>query len=266
MNANLEHLPAPPWRTTAPVVARLFLRTAFGRRRSLWLGLLLLLPVLAALAQRLSGEEEGPAWFAASAVPMFVEFLALGLSLYLGVSALADEIEDGTIVYLLCRPVPRAAILVAKVAAVVAAVGLGLSASLLLTFLSCHLPEAPALAAAAPRLARALGVVWLEVLAYTAVFSLAGALLRKPLLLSLIFGFGWEVTASHLPGELPRLTLMFYLRSLLGLSPDAGGVWSALIPPLPPAGVATSLAVALGVSALCLGLAAATMGRREYRL
>lgn len=266
MNPTGESNPPPSSALAAALVARLFFRTGLPRRRLLWLSVLLLLPLLAALAYRLSGEGEGSAWFRETAVPMFVEFFALGLSLYLGVASLADEIEDGTIVFLFCRPVPRGLVLLAKVVAVIGVAGIGLSASLLLVFLGCHLPDGDALWAAAPLLVRVLGVLWLEVLVYTGLFSLAGSLLRRPMLLSIIFGFGWEVTASHLPGDLPRLTLMFYLRSLLGLSPGAENMLSSLVPPLPPADAATALAVLLSAAGVFISLAAWIIGRREYRL
>jgi ABC-2 type transport system permease protein len=265
MTNTAENRASPSALQAVARIARMYFLVGLGRRRTLWLSLLALLPALAALIERAIGEGGDAAWFSATAVPLYLEFLTLGLALYLGVSSLSDEIEDGTIAFLLCRPVPRGAIAVAKIAAVVAAGGIGLSASLGLTFVLCHMPDVEALAGAAPRLARVLSVLWLEMLLYTSLFSLAGVWLRRPLLLSIIFGFGWEATVSHLPGELPRFSLMFYLRSLLGLAPGDSGLLSALVPPLPPAGVATSLAVILAGTVLFAGWAAWGVGRREYR-
>jgi len=53
----------------------------------------------------------------------------------------------------------------------------------------------------------------LALLAYGALFTLLGVLLKRPMIPGLLFVFVWEMVAN-LPGYLPRFTLTAYLRSL----------------------------------------------------
>ena len=80
---------------------------------------------------------------------------------------------------------------------------------------------------------------------YTAVFSVFGVVLRRPMILALGFGLGWEMAVSNLPGAFPKVTFMYYLKSLLGLGPEASGIMSVLIPPIAPASITEALEVLL---------------------
>ena len=108
-------------------MAKLFLRLTLGRRRTLWLGLALLIPVGMAVFWRLAEEGAGLDFFLQLVVNVILQFFTLGLCLYLGVAAVRDEIEDRTIVYLFARPVHRAVILGGKILAVFAVVCLAMS-------------------------------------------------------------------------------------------------------------------------------------------
>ena len=50
---------------------------------------------------------------------------------------------------------------------------------------------------------------------YGAVFALIGAALKRPLLVGLIFVFGWESWSWRLPGNLKRFTVAYYLQGLV---------------------------------------------------
>ena len=83
-------------------------RALLGRRRSLGVLLLAAVPVLVALILAVAGGLGSPA---SMAVDVF-EGLNLALTipliaLILGTGALGTQIDDGTIVYLLVKPVPR---------------------------------------------------------------------------------------------------------------------------------------------------------------
>jgi ABC-type transport system involved in multi-copper enzyme maturation permease subunit len=247
------------------LVARLFFRVTLGRRRTLWLLLLMAVPVLAAVYWRLFEDGSGAAWFTGTVIGLFLQLLGLGLPLYLGVSAVRDEIEDKTIVYLFIRPVSRAVILGGKIVSVVLVLATALSVDAALVYLVAVSRDGiGALLAGLPHLLLSVAVISLAVLVYTCLFSLLGALLRKPMVIALLYGFGWEVVASNFPTDLPRATLMYYLKSLLGVPPEGNQMISMLLPPtgLAPHGVSL---VVLGIAAaVSLWAALALASRKEY--
>jgi ABC-2 type transport system permease protein len=249
------------------IVARLFFRVTLGRRRTLWVGLLMLLPVLLALWYRLFESGEGPDFFNKAVLGFFLQFAALGLSLYFGVSAVRDEIEDKTIVYLFARPVSRGVILGGKILAVVAVLAFGIAVDTGLVYLiTVSKDGAMALVTNLDRLAQAVGVLALATLAYTAFFSLIGVLLNKPMIVALLIGFGYELVVSNLPGGIPQITLMFYLKSLLGVAPEGMQIFAFMVPGIGTASIVLSLTVALLCAAIFLFLALFIGSRKEYRV
>lgn len=247
------------------LLGRLFFRQTLGRRRSLWIGLVLLAVLGVALWGRTVHGEGGQGFFLEMSVNVLLQFLALGVPLYLGVSAVRDEVEDRTLVYLLARPVERWAILAGKLAAVVAVVSLGLGLLAALMYLVAVSADGLAgLAAGLPLLARVAGVLTLGCLAYTGLFGLCGVLFRHPMIPALVVAFGWEGAVSNLPGAFPRMTLMYYLKSLLGLGPEAQGLLALLLPPEALAPWPLALAVLVGAAGLLFGLAIGLGARKEF--
>ena len=51
--------------------------------------------------------------------------------------------------------------------------------------------------------------------AYGAVFACVGARLKRPLVVGLVFAFGWEPAVLLFPGYLKRLTVAYYLQALV---------------------------------------------------
>lgn len=248
-------------------MARLFLRVILGRRRVLWLLLLLLVPVGLSVWWRVLEGGSGLALFLDRLVPILLQFFALGLALYLGVAAVHDEIEDRTIVYLFARPVLREIILLGKVLAVVLLVALALGVVALLSYLTLVSADgAAALALNLGALVRALAALALASLAYTGLFALVGVVLPKPMIPALILAFGWEGFASNMPGGFPAATLMFYLKSILGLRPEVSSWIAAFLPASEAAPFSQAVSVPLVAGVVFLCAAALIAGRREFRV
>ena len=150
-------------------------------------------------------------------------------ALFYATALIADEVEGRTLTYLLTRPVRRNAILAGKFAAyLVTTLCLALPAAVL-TFFVLATHRGRGVAAAVPDLFRDLGVLALTLLVYGALFTLMGVLLRRPLILGLLFLFVWELMAN-LPGYMPRFTITAWLRSLVGHRPAGGGLSRDLRP------------------------------------
>jgi hypothetical protein len=70
---------------------------------------------------------------------------------------------------------------------------------------------------------RYLGVLVLGILAYTAFFAFLGTVLKRAIILGLVFGFGWETAIQYFPGSTQRFSIVHYLKSLLPYRPGSGG-------------------------------------------
>ena len=97
--------------TMAPLV-EVTLRGLLGRRRTLLLVLLAGLPVLIALLVRLSGGRPDADRVLDTLVVRTVMPL---VALIVGTAAIGSEIDDGTAVYLMIKPIPRWRIAVSKI-------------------------------------------------------------------------------------------------------------------------------------------------------
>ena len=101
------------------IIVALTLRQLLGRGRTLLIGLLALLPILLAVVYRLGSEDTDQArWVAQVLLDGLIVTTLLPLAaLVYGTAALGAEIEDGTAVYLLAKPVPRRQIILGKLLA-----------------------------------------------------------------------------------------------------------------------------------------------------
>jgi ABC-2 type transport system permease protein len=102
---------------------------------------------------------------------------------------------------------------------------------------------------------------------YGAVFAFIGAAFRRPLLVGLVFIFGWEQAALAFPGYMRQLTVAYYLQALVPHAMPADGVVSALQGFFRDSpGVAVSLLALTVIGAVFLALATWAVERREYVL
>jgi ABC-2 type transport system permease protein len=99
-----------------PTILRLTVRQLLGQRRSIVMVLFALLPVLLAVLYALENDSsDAQEWTAKVALGGLVIGLVLPFTaLVFGTAALGQEFEDGTAVYLLAKPIPRATIVFSK--------------------------------------------------------------------------------------------------------------------------------------------------------
>jgi ABC-2 type transport system permease protein len=176
-----------------PTVARLTYRALLGRRRALLLfALPALLLVIAGAVRGLTGADDSTAHdllqgFALSGVVPLVGVIA-------GTGAIGPEIDDGSIVYLLAKPVRRGTVIVTKLL-----VAMGVTAAF------CALPTLLAgyvLNGNGQRLAYAYGAAAaVASLAYAALFLMLGVLTRHAVVVGLVYALVWEgVVGNVVPG------------------------------------------------------------------
>ncbi len=134
----------------------------------------------------------------------FVRFSVPVLGVFYGTSLIADEVEDKTITYLFTRPIPRGAVLLGKYLAYLACTIFVVLPSVVIVWLLI-VPIGGSLGASFLDLAKDLALLALGLAVYGAVFAVIGAGLKRPLLVGLVFVFGWEPLVMALPGYLKRL-------------------------------------------------------------
>ena len=71
------------------------------------------------------------------------------------------------------------------------------------------------IAQAFPSLLTDFGMLVAGLMTYGAVFALVGTRLKRPLIVGLVFAFGWEPGVLFFPGYLKRATVMYYLQALV---------------------------------------------------
>ncbi|MEV6314244.1 ABC transporter permease subunit [Streptomyces sp. NPDC051776] len=176
-----------------PTVARLTYRAVLGRRRALILFLLPgLLLAISLLVRMLSGADDQIATsvlggFALAAMVPLIGVIA-------GTGAIGPEIDDGSIVYLLAKPVKRPAIIFTKL---IVAIGITIAFSAVPTLIAGFL-----LNGNSQQIALAYTVAAMAAsVAYAALFLLLGTLTRHAVVVGLVYALVWETLFGNLvPG------------------------------------------------------------------
>jgi ABC-2 type transport system permease protein len=188
---------------------------------------------------------------------LFTTFLLPLWSVSFASEGLGREREAQNLLWVLTRPIPRPAIFLAKYVAL-------LPWCLLLNFggfaLICL--------AGGDHGRRALQVYWPAVLwgtlAFSALFHLLGACLRRAAVVALLYAFFLETVMGNMPGHFKRLSISFYTRCLMfdraheiGVHPERP-LWY-----MPVSGTTAWLVLA-GITVLCLIIGAFVFTWNEY--
>jgi ABC-type transport system involved in multi-copper enzyme maturation permease subunit len=197
---------------------------------------------------------------------LFLRFIVPVLGVFYGTSLIADEVDDKTITYLFTRPLRRGAVLLGKYLAYLACTTLVVLPSVMIVYFL--LVPFGDVARSFPSLVTDLGLLAVGIAAYGALFTMIGAWMKRPLVVGLIFTFGWEQFAMLMPGYLRRFTLAYYLQALVPHAmPADDGVASLLqsvFSETPSAGL--SIFVLIAVIGLSLAWAMRIVERKEYVL
>jgi ABC-type transport system involved in multi-copper enzyme maturation permease subunit len=247
-------------------------------RRTIFMALVVGAPVILAIVVRIvqaSGvaplringvRVDGAGIFGMMIWILFLRFIVPVLGVFYGTSLVADEVEDKTITYLFTRPIAKGAVLVGKYLAYLISTIFVVLPSVMLVYLLI-VPMQGSLGGSFLDLVKDLTLLALGLAVYGAVFAFIGAKFKRPLLIGLVFIFGWEQAALVFPGYLKYFTVAYYLQALVPHAMPNDTAVSLLqnIFRENPS-LATSL-LGLGVIwAVFLALAAWVVERREYVL
>ena len=208
----------------------------------------------------------GPAIFGLMIWVFYLRFTVPVLGVFYGTSLMADEVEDKTITYLFTRPIRRGAVMAGKFLAYLGCTIFVVLPSVVLVYLLI-VPMQGSLGGSFIDLITDLALLALGLAVYGALFAFIGAKFKRPLLVGLMFIFGWEQAALAFPGYLKKFTVAYYLQGLVphampndstlsliqGIFRESPSLWASLF----------WLAVIWGVF---LAAAAWVVERREYVL
>jgi len=249
-------------------------------RRSVFLAIMVVGPVLLAVilhfvtglapgnVPRINGARiRGATIFGFMIWWLYIYVIVPVLGVFYGTSLIADEVDDKTITYLFVRPIPRAAVLVGKYLSYLVCTTLLILPSVMVVYFLIVPINGGQIGAQFPSLLADLGMLFGGLASYGAVFALVGARMKRPLVVGLIYAFGWEKGVQFFPGYLRRATVQYYLQGLVPHTMPQDSAVSLLLDffrEIPT--VATSIVGLAVICGLALWLAGRAVERREYVL
>jgi len=225
--------------STFLVLASVTLRALLGRRRSILMLILAAMPIVLGLLVRVNERELRGETLGATLDGFVVRVVLPLIALVFGTAALGSELDDGTAVHILTKPIERWRIILAKVA-----VAGTLTAALVIpsTVLAGIFMGGGGSGSLATTFAFALAT-FIGSYVYAAIFLVLSVATSRGLIIGLAYSLIWEgILAGLLPGS-----QVFSVREYIG------GIAAALA----PAGVPESLIGSSGLlyAAVALGLA-----------
>ena len=238
---------APP--LSLPVY-RLTLRSLFSGRRILALALLALVPVIAAAVFAAGGDVEPELFWARLVQRLAIPTITAFIAIVIGASAIADEREDGTILYLASTPLSRLTLVVTKIAA-------AWTATLVLVVPATLASGAIALGgdADASQLVWPLIGIVLAALCYCAVAAWLSMVVRRAVVIGVLYILLWEGSIATFAASADRFSIAAYGRAI--------AVEGVIDVNAPDASSGVAVVVLLAVSALAAWAAARRMTRTE---
>jgi ABC-2 type transport system permease protein len=226
-------------------IARVTARQLLGRRRTLLLALVAAIPILLAGIYRLAGSRSPDALLGFTEgvfVGLVVTLLLPLVALVFGTTAFGAEIDDGTVVYLLAKPIRRSTVVLTKWV-VAAAVAASLSASA--TLLAGLLGRADTPAGMEISIGYAVAVA-VGSIVYVAAFVALSLLTSRALIIGLVYVLVWE---GALASSFPGIRFLSIRQYTLGIA-DAAGVAGRITGDALEPATAVALALVVGVGAL----------------
>ncbi|WBB66509.1 ABC transporter permease [Micromonospora sp. WMMD812] len=179
-------------------------RGLFGRRRFLLLFPLPVVLVLLAVLSRGLGVDPGE-WGPPVLVGLGLAVVLPVVALIVGTGVLGAEIDDGTVVHILTKPLPRWQIVLPKLAVATGVTAVTVAVPLYVAGVLAHSVRLGlGLAAAA----------CLGALAYSALFLALSLLTRRPVLLGLVYVLIWEGLLGNFVSGTKVLSIQQYVIAL----------------------------------------------------
>lgn len=246
-----------------------FLKTGLRARRSKLFFLLSLIPAVIFIIVRLvlllnpGTRSISASYFTEIGGPFYFILLIPLLALFYGSSVLNDEVDNKTLIYLTTSPVSKSSILIGKFLAHSLIAAIIVTAGQLFSYVTSSGTQLLR-AAYLYKFGIFVGVALLAILAYNSFFTLLGTLMKKSVLLGLLFIFFWETAVQYVPGTTQKLTISHYVKSLLPV--NLANTENPLAVNLQPSPSLESILTLLVLTLLFLTLSAFVFYKKEFTL
>jgi ABC-type transport system involved in multi-copper enzyme maturation permease subunit len=219
MSDDTAHVSVPYRRYLAASFVHAMTMT-LRRKRVLLAAALVLGPVLIPLAlaflSTAAFAEEGNRVFVRLVEHLYLDAIAPLLALFFGCMLIGEDVESQTIPYLLTRPLPRSTIVVGRFFAYLIIAGCIMLVGIAMTFAACTaLGNLSFMTSTVTTLVHYEALAFLALLSYGAFALCLGALTRHPVIIGILFIFGWQKLVAYIPGLVDFLTIQKYIDALL---------------------------------------------------
>jgi ABC-2 type transport system permease protein len=195
---------------------------------------------------------------------IYIQLLIPVLALLFGTLNINEEMDHKTLIFLTTAPIPKPAIIVGKFAVFVTLSAIIVNSGFLLSFIIINVNHFGNMVHVSEFLSF-MGVGILALIAYMALFTLMGVLMKKALVLGLMFIFGWENVVQYFPGTTQKFTISHYLKSLLPFTnQSSNSILSILTNLLEPSSTVESITVLLLLTVITLVGACYIFQNKEY--
>jgi len=233
------------------VVTGLTVRYLLTTRRAIATVLLALVPVIITLslaAARVANFDV--LLFQDIMIPLFLQVVLIFVTLVNATALIREEIDDNTLPFLLTRPISKPAMVVYTYFGYLVAVLVVLIPPIIVAYGITEAYDGLAFTTDLDVLWGFLATTILGSAAYGALFLFISVSFRRPLAVGLLIGFIWESGVDSIPGDVPKLSVIHYLKTILkdvvAIGP-LGGYSSDL-----SAGAAAGVLIALSITMVIL--------------
>ena len=244
------------------VVTSLTLRYLLTTRRAIATGLLALVPVILTLSLAAARVVTFDiVLFQQLMIPLFLQVVLIFVTLVNATALIREEIDDNTLPFLLTRPISKPALVAYKYIGYLVAVVVVLVPPVIVAYGVTEAYSGVAFTTDLDVLGGFLATTILGSAAYGALFLFISVLVRRPLAAGLLIGFVWESVVDNIPGDVPKLSVIHYLKTILkdviALNP-LGGYRTDL-----SAGAAAGILIAVSIGLIII--AAFLFQQMEFR-
>ena len=175
-----------------------------------------LIPVMMAFFSLSSFEEDGSRVFIMMVEKVHINVLAPLLALFFATMLVGEDAEGQTMPYMLTRPIPRSAWVLGRYVAYLVIASAILCTSIALTFGGCTaLSELHFNRADLTLMLHYMGVSIAGLAGAGALTVMLGAMVKRPIVLSVVLLYGWQSAATAVPGLIDFFTIKKYVQALL---------------------------------------------------
>jgi ABC-2 type transport system permease protein len=265
-----QDVPKNSFLQSCKVIFSITFRQTIWSKKTIFMLITTFLPVLLAAYYRIFvGEAElAPQRVLSTIMPLFLQFLSVLVALLYASALIADEVDNETIIYLFTRPVRKYSIIIGKFLAYMLEVSIILVPAILLTYVIIAAGNGISSSSALglSHFAKQLGVTFLALTTYGAIFSFFGTFSKHPVVIGLLFAFGWEKIVLMAPGFIRRFSVIHYLMSVFPSGRVMRG-FRVRMPPgvIPDSSPSSSVVILLLITIVSIALTIFTIYRKEYR-